>query len=164
MKIDWLKNSQHNAFVILLCELQQFYNPRADTDATLVKKHLQDRLLSDSAATKFLIASNEDEDVIGFAAIGLNYSLTDARPDHSHRCVVEELYIAEAHRETGVGLKLITKAARWALDLGCSSMDWDVRSENVQGRRFYERLGGRIVEDRVSYRISERNMLAITQM
>lgn len=164
MKIGWLENSQHNAFVILLCELQQFYNPNAVTDAVLMKQHLESRLLSDGASTRFLVASNEQGDVIGFAAVGLNFSLTDPRPDHSHKCVVKELYIAEAHRETGAGLNLLAAASRWALDEGCSSMDWDVRPEHIQGRRFYERLGGRIVDDRISYRISKDLMTAITQM
>ena len=74
---------------------------------------------------------------------------------------MKELYVRDSLRDSGVGMALMTKAAKWALEQGCSRMDWNVKSTNVHGRRFYERLGGRIVEDRVSYRIQKRDMQAL---
>lgn len=153
MKIDWLENSQHNGFVVLLCELYHYYNDTEKADAVQVKKHLTDRLLADNASTRFLVASNSKGDVMGFTALALFYSLVDPRPDHSHNCVVKEFFVSDAHRASGVGTKLMTKAAQWALEQGCANMDWDVRSNDFSGRRFYEGIGARILDDRVSYRM-----------
>ena len=154
MKIDWLENSQHNGFVVLLCELYHYYNSSEEADPVQVKKHLTERLLSENASTRFLVASNSRGDVIGFAACALFYSLVDPQPDQSHQCVVKEFFVSDAHRATGVGSKLIATAAQWALDQGCVSMDWDVRSSDFHGRRFYESVGARILDDRVSYRMN----------
>jgi len=163
MKIDWLDKSQYDAFVSLLSEHYSFYNPGQSHDPALVKQHLIERLLVGDSASRYLVASNDNEELIGFAALSLKYSLSDPRPETSHQCIVEEMFISDKHREAGLGMKLMTAAAKWALDQGCTSMNWDVRSENVRGRRFYERLGGRIVEDRISYRISKNKILALLE-
>ena len=158
MQIDWLKNSQHNGLVVLLCEYYQHYDPSKNIDPVLVKQHLTERLLENSDSSRLLVASNNEGDVLGFAALSLLHTFSDPRPDHSHQCIVKELFVSDSHRYSGVGRKLISKAAEWALQQGCASMDWDVRSSDVRGRRFYEGLGARILEDSVSYRISSDDM------
>ena len=164
MKIDWLESSQHNGLVVLLCEHYNHYNPSRAADPVLLKRHLTECLLADSASTRLLVASNNQGDVLGFAAIALFYSLSDPRPDHSHQCVVKELYVGDAYRYSGVGSKLISRAAEWALEQGCASMDWDVRSSDIRGRRFYEGMGARILEDSVSYRVSQDIMQTLATL
>ena len=164
MKIDWLASSQHNGLVVLLCEHYRHYNPSKEADPVLVKKHLTERLLANTASTRLLVASNNQGDVLGFAALALFYSLSDPRPDHSHQCVVKELYVGDAHRYTGVGKELIARASQWALEQGCASMDWDVRSSDIRGRRFYEAMGARILEDSVTYRISQDVMHGLASL
>ena len=161
MIIDWLDKSQHDAFVSLLCEHHSFHHPDKSHDRALVKQHLTERLLGEKSSSRYLIASNDNGELMGFAALSLKYSLSDPRPEYSRRCIVEEMFISDKHREAGLGMKLMNSAAKWAFEQGCSSMNWDVRSENVRGRRFYERLGGRIVEDRISYRISKNKIIAL---
>ena len=161
MKIDWLEPSQHDSFVTLLCELYNFYYRSEQADPAAMKIHLQEKMLADAASTKFLVAVEDTGEIVGFAALGLFYSLIDPRPDHSHQCLMKELYVRDSHRDEGTGLALMAWAADWALQQGCARMDWNVDSSNVSGRRFYEHLGGRIVEDRVSYRIQKRQMTAL---
>ena len=163
MKIDWLESSQHNSFVVLLCELYDYYSPTEKADPVLVKEHLTKRLLDDAASTRFLVASNGQGDVIGFAALAVFYSLSDPRPNHSHHCIVKELFVTDSQRQTGISRKLMAKAAQWALDQGCANMDWDVRSSDFRGRRFYEGIGARILDEHVSYRISKDIMHTIAQ-
>ena len=103
MKVDWLESSQHNGLVVLLCELYNHHNSSENADPVEVKKHLTERLLAESSSTRLLVASDHRGDVIGFAALALFYSLSDPRPDHSHHCVVKELYVGDAHRYSGVG-------------------------------------------------------------
>jgi len=45
--------------------------------------------------------------------------------------------------------------AKYALDHGCHRIDWPAKASNVRGISFYEALGARQVEDRLSFRLTE---------
>ena len=52
--------------------------------------------------------------------------------------------------------------ARYALDHGCSRIDWSVKSSNARSIAFYETLGARLVSDRISYRMVREEIGALT--
>ena len=91
--------------------------------------------------------------MIGLAALVLLPSLVEMVGPGRHQCVLKELFVAESSRSEGVGGALLRASASYALEQGCGRMDWNVKAENADGIRFYERHGARVVGDRLSYRV-----------
>jgi len=60
------------------------------------------------------------------------------RPD---RLVVGELYVAEAHRGTGLADRLMERAERDARERNCGELRLDVDADNERAMAFYEKLG-----------------------
>ena len=150
--VDWLTPPQHDSLVDLLCELHAHYNqpPTATRDA--VRHHLQDNLLSPSCGMHLLVASDSAGMVVGLAALVLMHSLVEPGPDQRRQCLLKELFVRAHARGQGVGEALVRRAAEFALYSGCGRMDWNVKASNLRGIAFYEALGGRRVEDRLSFR------------
>jgi len=98
------------------------------------------------------------EPVLGFAAISLTFSLVEPAPDRRRQCWLKELYVRESHRGMGVGETLMTWVARYAIENACCRVDWPVRASNSRGISFYERLGAKLVDDRLSYRLGEPDL------
>jgi ribosomal protein S18 acetylase RimI-like enzyme len=51
--------------------------------------------------------------------------------------------------------------ARYAVEHGCSRIDWPVKASNVRAISFYESLGAKLVDDRLSYRLSQPSLGAL---
>ena len=88
------------------------------------------------------------------ALVELLHSLVEPDPLVSAQCLLKELFVLRAWRGRGVGRALMEWVVDHARTNGCSRTDWDVQASNVRGIGFYERLGGRLVEDRLSYRVA----------
>lgn len=56
---------------------------------------------------------------------------------------MKELFVAEAHRGSGVGERLMRALEAEAKANGCATIKWTVGPWNVPGIRFYERLGAK---------------------
>lgn len=146
--------AQHESFIDLLLELHAYYIDPPTATREDVHLHLTENLLADSASVCLLAASNSQREVVGFAALLLQYSLVEPAGDARRQCVLKELYVRSAARGLGVGALLVRRAARFAVDNGCGRMDWNVKSSNLRGIDFYKSLGGTQVEDRLSFRLS----------
>jgi GNAT superfamily N-acetyltransferase len=62
-------------------------------------------------------------------------------------CVLEDLWVEPEAMGRGVGTKLFQRAAERARDLGASRLEWEAEPNAVG---FYEKMGGRLVGERVS--------------
>ena len=100
---------------------------------------------------KIVLATEDDKHVIGMAAFYLINSLVE--PDHL-QCQMKELFVSEDHRSKGVGMELMQWVIEYSKGEGCARVDWHVKADNIEGRRFYERLGAKTVSNRMSYRLS----------
>jgi GrpB-like predicted nucleotidyltransferase (UPF0157 family) len=60
---------------------------------------------------------------------------------------VQAIYVLAEHRGRGIGRKLMTEAALGLQQRGCGAMLVWVLKENAPSRRFYERLGGEILNE-----------------
>ena len=74
---------------------------------------------------------------VGLALWFLNFSTWTGKPG----LYLEDLFIDEAERRSGVARALMVTLAREALARGCARMDWAVLDWNEEAMRFYERLG-----------------------
>ncbi len=154
MHIELVTPPAHESLIDLLCELHGHYDPGSTASRELVRSHLVDHLLSEDSPLQLAVSLRDHRTVTGLAAISLTYSLVDPSPDQRRQCWLKELYVRSSERGIGVGTALMAWVADFALRHGCARIDWPVRSSNVRGIAFYERLGAKHVAERMSYRIS----------
>ena len=86
-----------------------------------------------------LIAEGEGE-ALGFAFYFFAYSTWRGRPI----MYLEDLFVRPAHRKRGIGLALMRRLARIAVDEGCARFVWEVLDWNEPAIRFYESLGAEV--------------------
>lgn len=158
LTVDLVSPPQHESLVDLLCELHAYYNEGAAIARDMVRSYLQEDLLAPDSGLRLVVADVGTGHVAGFAAIFLTYSLVEPAPERRRQCWLKELYVRDTHRGSGVGEALMAWVARYALEHRCCRIDWPVKASNARGIAFYERLGARPVEDRLSYRLGEAQM------
>ena len=61
--------------------------------------------------------------------------------DFTWGLLLKDIYVAEAHRGTGIARELMTEAMRFATKGGYTRVDWTTDGTNGRAQRFYERLG-----------------------
>lgn len=155
MQVSLVSPPQHESLLDLLCELHSFYNEGATVPREMVRSHLVDNLLGADSPLRLVVAHADDGQVLGLAAISLTYSLVEPAPEQRRHCQLKELYVRSPHRSRGVGKAIMAWVAQYALDHGCSRIDWPVKASNARGIAFYESLGARLVAERLSFRLSE---------
>ena len=60
---------------------------------------------------------------------------------YGKRCWLQDLVVAKAMRSSGVGKALLTAAAEWARERGCSHLELASGAGRTDAHRFYEREG-----------------------
>ncbi|WP_249933235.1 GNAT family N-acetyltransferase [Blastococcus sp. CCUG 61487] len=63
---------------------------------------------------------------------------------------LDDLYVAEEHRDAGLGRLLMAELARLATDEDLV-VRWEIREDNVAAQRFYQRLGARLRPKSVAF-------------
>jgi GNAT superfamily N-acetyltransferase len=61
--------------------------------------------------------------------------------------VVVDLFVTQAVRRRGAGAALMREASAVAVSRGARQLVWTVYQHNAEALRFYERIGGRYVQD-----------------
>jgi GNAT superfamily N-acetyltransferase len=84
-----------------------------------------------------------DGAVVGFALFFPNFSTFLGRPG----LYLEDLFVVPEWRGRGIGQRLLRHLAGLAVERGCGRMEWTVLDWNEPARRFYERLGARVMEE-----------------
>ncbi len=91
--------------------------------------------LRPGGAFEALLAEVEGK-AVGFALFFFKYSTWAGKPV----LYVEDLFVDESMRGSGLGAKLMARLSRTALERGCERLELLVAEENT-ARRFYESLG-----------------------
>lgn len=74
---------------------------------------------------------------------------------------LEDIFVLPDARGRGVGSALFRHLARQAVEEGCGRMEWVVLNWNRAAIGFYERLGGRRLDEWSTYRLSREQLLAL---
>lgn len=151
--VDWLRPTQHESLVQLLLALNHFYEDDSASPEQ-IREHLSQRLLAQGNPLKLIVATDSSEQVVGFAAVAVLHSLVSPNAPQHTQLLLKELFVLEPFRARGIGRQLMAWIARYAEHQGCGRIDWNVRADNAKGITFYESLGGRKVQERLSYRMS----------
>ena len=84
-----------------------------------------------------LIARNEDAQAIGFATIYWTWSTTDA----GRLGVMNDLYVTEGSRGSGVAEALIDACRKECASRGVRRLAWQTAPKNRRAQAVYERIG-----------------------
>lgn len=128
-----------DALISLINELAMFERLEPPTPGA------RDRLrrhLAESPAPFHAFLAYMDGSPVGYITYYFTYSTFLAAPT----LFLEDIYVQEKVRRTGVGRELFNFCVREALEKGCGRMEWCALNWNVEAMRFYQRLGGRRME------------------
>ena len=121
--------------------------------ATGAQKKIKNRVLDiaaaltgDPPAIHAFIADRNGKPV-GLAIVFLNFSTWRGSPG----VYVQDIYVAENARGTGLGKKLLRAAARWGKARGANHLRLSVEPENANARAFYLSAGLKLRDDELIY-------------
>jgi aminoglycoside 6'-N-acetyltransferase I len=98
-----------------------------------------------------LVAEASDRKLAGFLEVDLRSHADGCNPSRPVG-YVEGWYVAENHRHSGIGRKLLAAAEDWARSQGCVEMASDTWVDNKVSQRVHEALGYEVVDRCVHYR------------
>ena len=122
-----------------------------------VEEHAQElRLILNGKAVLTMpiiifIAEASDGALIGFVEVDLRSHADGCDPSQPVG-YIEGWYVAEDHRQRGLGKKLIARAEEWARSHECVEIASDALIDNELSQRAHEALGYEVVDRCVHYR------------
>lgn len=135
-------------FIVELAEVEQFPGPvlaRPDD--------LREALFGVKPVAEAVVATVAGRPV-AFALFYATYSTILGRPGMH----LEDLYVTEEHRGTGLGRALVAHLAELAVSRGCARLEWWVLHTNEPALRFYARLQARPLEEIAVLRLDGDNL------
>lgn len=136
------------AIVRMIRELAEFEREPDAVKTTPAQLH--EALFGPDAVASALLAIDDAGEPAGFALWYRTFSTWEGVPG----LFLEDLYIAERERGSGLGKALLTALARIAVKNGWRRLEWNVLRWNSEAITFYDALGGRPLEDWLTYRLS----------
>ena len=113
-------------------------------------EQLHDALFGPDAVASALIALDDAGEPAGFALWYRSFSTWEGVPG----IYLEDLYVSESQRGSGLGRALLSALARIVVHRGWSRLEWAVLRWNSEAIAFYDSLGGRPLDDWLTYRIT----------
>jgi GNAT superfamily N-acetyltransferase len=109
---------------------------------------LSEALFGASPTAEALVAEL-DSAPVGFALFHGTFSTWECRPG----IWLEDLFVPEEHRRSGVGSALFRELAAITVRRGCTRLEWAALNWNDPALRFYERLEASRLDDWVIHRL-----------
>ncbi len=134
---------QIHAFVVELAEYE-----RAPEQVTGTVKMLREALFGARPSAEALIAESDGEPA-GFALFHGTFSTWKCLPG----IWLEDLYVPETRRRSGVGVALLTHLAALAVERGCGRLEWTALDWNTPALEFYARLGAQQLDEWRTHRL-----------
>ncbi|POZ61778.1 GNAT family N-acetyltransferase [Chromobacterium alticapitis] len=111
-------------------------------------RYAQSNLFQPHCGVQIMLAERDD------AAIGLaTFSLLYPAPSYSGQLYMKDLFTLRQARGHGAGKTLLRALARFALLHDCQRLDWTAERGNQAALDFYRRIGARVVDDKIYYRM-----------
>jgi GNAT superfamily N-acetyltransferase len=135
------------AFLDLIEALAEFEHlPGPDAEA---RARLTADAVADPPRFRVLLAEAAGR-AIGYAVYFLTYSTFLARPT----LYLEDVFVLEPERRSGVGTAFLRALAAEALEQDCGRLEWQVLTWNAPAISFYEKLGATRLTDWHGYRLT----------
>lgn len=111
--------------------------------------HVRTNILGGDSDVRIVLAFD------GVVAVALaTFSVMYPSPNRKAQLFMKELYVDAGHRGSGHGRAVMKFLARYALDHGCSRVDWTSDTTNLGAVNFYEAIGAHPVEEKIYYRLA----------
>lgn len=68
---------------------------------------------------------------------------------------LEDIFVLQEFRKSGIGKKMFNRCVEIALEKGCGKMEWSVLKWNENAIKFYERIGARQIDEWMTYRMDK---------
>src|ERR1700683_1236828 len=104
-----------------------------------------------------VVIAEIDRKPVGFALFFPNYSTWEGQQG----LYIEDIFVEESARKSGIGRQLIAAVAKIAKSRGCARIDLAVLDWNP-ARGFYKRLGSRHAEVWQIFRLTTSNLEALS--
>ena len=131
---------------------------RLEDQVTMTEDMLESSLFGPRPYAETLIAEDGGRPV-GFALFFHNFSTFLAKPG----IYLEDLFVKESHRGTGIGRSLLARLAAIAVERGCGRLEWAVLDWNTDAVGFYERLGARPNSEWTVYRLAGDSLAGLAR-
>jgi GNAT superfamily N-acetyltransferase len=96
-----------------------------------------------------VLLAEEGGAAAGFALYFFAYSTWRGRPV----LYLEDLFVRPEHRHRGIGLALMRRLARVAVEMGCPRFVWEVLDWNEPALRFYAGIGAEVLRPWLNVRL-----------
>ena len=96
---------------------------------------------------------------VGYALYFFSYSSFLARPT----LYIEDIFVLEARRRSGIGFALFRRCAEEAAKRECGRMEWSVLTWNREAIDFYERLGARRLDEWQTFRLDAKGISKVAK-
>jgi ribosomal protein S18 acetylase RimI-like enzyme len=102
-----------------------------------------DRLMADPDTEYLLGASGPDGEPAAVCQLRFRFGIWHAAGD----CWLEDLYVRESARRSGLGAAVVERALGRASERGCVRVELDVNEANVAAIALYERFGFSVLSE-----------------
>ena len=96
-------------------------------------------------------------EIAGFALYFFNFSTWKGRSGIH----LEDLFVRPQYRGLGIGKKLLSSVADFAVQNGCGRLQWDVLDWNQPAIDFYEGLGAKFLNEWRIMRVTDEALTAL---
>ena len=141
-------SSDLDALAVLFDEYRQFYGQSTNIEAA--RRFLSERLEKEDS---YLIGAFLDDVLVGFTQLFPSFSSVGMSP----KLILNDMYVLESVRKTGVAEALLDAANELALENGVLSMVLATRLENNPARGLYERFGWTEEQEFTYYNYKPKN-------
>jgi GNAT superfamily N-acetyltransferase len=100
-------------------------------------------------------------EVDGKAAAGALWFRSFSTWDGVAGIYLEDLYVRPAFRRRGLGRKILTALARECVESGYTRLSWAVLDWNVNAIALYDAVGGKPLNEWITYRVSGPELSAL---
>ncbi len=138
--------------ISLITELAMF--EKLDPPTAEARDRLHQHITADPALFHAFLGYLDGK-AVGYITYYFTYSTFLAVPT----LFLEDIYVQEKVRKSGVGRELFRFCVREAVEKGCGRMEWCALDWNLGAMNFYEKLGGRKM-DWTFFRLDREGMLA----
>ncbi|SFB61892.1 L-amino acid N-acyltransferase YncA [Amycolatopsis marina] len=147
-RIRRIRPADVDAVVGLVYELAEY--EKAPQECHLDAEQLHSALFS-SAPALFGHVAEVDGEVVGCALWFLNFSTWRG----VHGIYLEDLYVRQSMRGSGLGKALLTELAAECVRRGYGRLEWSVLNWNSPAIEFYRSMGAEAMDEWTVYRLSD---------
>jgi GNAT superfamily N-acetyltransferase len=140
----------------MIHELAEF--ERAGHECTVTETQMRTALFGDSPTVQGHIA-----EVDGAVAAGALWFRNFSTWDGVAGIYLEDLFVRPAYRRHGLARAVLSELARECVDNGYTRLTWAVLDWNVNAIALYDAVGGRQLNEWITYRVSGPELSALAE-